>query len=201
MFSEQELRIRKETDGRGSWPEDYYKKMDPAKRRGLLDEALAARPGDIRLTQIRQLFELRYTRDKKGGYADRFLRAWLDLKMTAGNLQSKFAEKKNRKNALKALHCLCLDQTDVFSEEILSREMFHLAVHYMLACAEDASYGAVFLGFGKMSDAKRRQKIRQDLDQIGKILPGALGLEKEFGILTEAVRRAEEQYLKETEEL
>ena len=26
-------------------------------------------------------------------------------------------------------------------------------------------------------------------------------LEKEFGILTEAVRRAEEQYLKETEEL
>ena len=99
------------------------------------------------------------------------------------------------------LHCLCLDQTDVFSEEILSREKFHLAVRYMLACAEDASYGAVFLGFGKMSDAKRRQKIRQDLDQIGKILPGALGLEKEFGILTEAVRRAEEQYLKETEEL
>ena len=49
----------------------------------------------------------------------------------------------------------------------------------------------VFLGFGKMSDAKRRQKIRQDLDQIGKILPDALGLEKEFGILTEAVRRAE----------
>ena len=190
MFSEQELQKQKETDSRGSWPEDYYKKMDPAKRRGLLDEALAAHPGDIRLTQIRRLFELRYTQDKKGGYADLFLRAWLDLKMTAGNLQSKFAEKKNRKNALKALHCLCLDQTDVFSEEILSREMFHLAVRYMLACAEDASYGAVFLGFGTM-----------DLDQIGKILPGALGLEKEFGILTEAVRRAEEQYLKEPEEL
>ena len=106
MFSEQELRIRKETDSRGSWPEDYYKKMDPAKRRGLLDEALAARPGDIRLTQIRQLFDCVfdccYTRDKKGGYADRFLRAWLDLKMTAGNLQSKFAEKKNRKNALES---------------------------------------------------------------------------------------------------
>ncbi len=176
------------------WPENYYSETDPAKRKAFLEEALKETGGE-ETEQRKKLFELRYSQDKKGVYADNFLRVWMELKMLTANLGSPLGAKKNKKRALAALHELCLDRSEEFSGEILYQEMCHLTARYILACADDTNYGSFIWGFGKISDEKLRKKIRLDLEQIGEGIPFALGLEEEFRILNKAVLTVKEQYL------
>lgn len=174
------------------WPENYFAETDPAKRRQILD----ARAGkeDPWLEQLEKLFQARYRQDKSGKYGDMFLRCLLDLKMTAENLDSMFAEKKNRKKAVQALHELCLDEASGLSQDIMYKEMCQLIAFYITICARDKNYTAVLWGLGKKSDGKIADKIKLDLDRIGEALPGYLKMEREFYVLRTAIRDMKEKY-------
>lgn len=181
-----------ESSGCG-WPDNYFAEAAPEKRKQILDQAMAENAEMAE--QIGRLFERRYKKDKNGKYADTFLREFLQLKMTAENLDSMFAEKKNKKAAVRALHQMCLDEASEFPEEILYREMCQLAAWYIRICAGDKNYTAILWGLGKKSDAKITEKIALDLDRIGEAIPKYLDMEEEFRILKRAILDMKEKYL------
>ena len=175
------------------WPENYFAETDPAKRRRILD----ARAGeeDPWLEQLEKMFQARYERDRSGKYADTFLRSFLELKMTALNLDAAFSEKKNRKAVYKALKNLCLTETEGLSREVLCREMCQLTALYIVLCAGDKNYTSVLWGIGKKSNEKITEKIDLDLRRIGEALPEYLKLEAEFRILQNAILDTKKKFL------
>lgn len=175
------------------WPENYFAETDPVKRRQILD----ARAGkeDSYLEQLEKLFQARYEQDKSGKYADIFLRSFLELKMTALDLDAAFSEKKNRRAVGRALKNLCLTETEGLSREILYREMCQLTALYIVLCAGDKNYTSVLWGVGKKSNAKIIEKIDLDLRRVGEALPEYLKLGEEFRILQNAILDTKKKYL------
>ena len=80
----------------GEWPENYFAEFDPAARKAILDKQRNEEV-DETLECLEKLFALRYKQDKKGNYADQFLGQFLQLRITAENLDAMFSERKNRK--------------------------------------------------------------------------------------------------------
>ena len=173
--------------------EAYYKELDPAKREKILKE-LEETVTDKQDWELRkQLFDLRYTKNKQGEYVDRFLRGWLELKVAAMNLDRLFSEKKNKKTAMEVRKQLCLEQTELYTRETLYREMCNLVARYATACLKDTNYNSFIWGIGKISDEKVKAKIEGDLKMIGKTLPERLGFETEFQILQDAITNVEKE--------
>lgn len=176
----------------------YFRELDPVKRKMILDKK--SEDGDAAsVKQLKKLFAIRYRADNKGNYADLFLRSWLELKLTAENLDGFFVEKKNRRTAKAALKSLCLDEASEFPPELMYREMCQLAATYLAACSEDSHYTAVLLGLGKKTGKKIRDKMILDLERIGETLPERLQMEQEFAVLRAAIRDVKKLYLSEQE--
>ncbi|MCD8299825.1 MAG: hypothetical protein LUC41_01405 [Clostridiales bacterium] len=167
--------------------EEYYNEPDPVKRKAVLD-AMPADGDDAKLVaQMKKLFEIRYTPHPKIGYADNFVRCFLNLKMAAENLDSQFARRRVRKQVLQAIHELCLDRTDEFSEWILYREMCHLTAVYISGCQGDKHYNSVIWGVGFVSDERQKKRLNLDMDRVGEAIPKYLDLEEEYAIMKRAV--------------
>ncbi len=167
--------------------EEYFNEPDPVKRKAALD-ALPADGDDAELVaQMKKLFEIRYTPHAKIGYADNFVRQFLELKMAAENLDSQFARKRVRRQVLKAIHELCLDRTDEFSEWLLYREMCHLTALYISSCQGDKHYNSFIWGIGQVSDERQAKRLNRDMDRVGEAIPKYLDLEEEYAIMKRAI--------------
>ncbi|MCD8365592.1 MAG: hypothetical protein LUC83_07250 [Clostridiales bacterium] len=175
--------------------EEYYREPEPAKRKKIL---YAYQPGDFdgeKLAQMKKLFEIRYTQDKKGVWADSYLRSLLELRMVADDMGSSFSSRRNRKMGTEAVRRFCLDRGDEFEEEILYRELCHLIALYISDCNKDKNYNSVIWGFGKRSEEKIRGKITYDLLQVSEEIPKYLDMEEECRLLTAAIKAMSEKML------
>ena len=182
--------------------EAYYKEMNPEKRMKILNELKES--ADVKEWELRKrLFDIRYTKTKKGDYADEFLRGWLELRVVSQNLDHLFSERKNVKLSKNIVHRMCLDQTDVYSEEVLYQEMCNLTGRYISSCLKDTNYSSFLWGLGKISDKKVRMKIESDLKTVGETSPEYLNMQDEFRILSLAITNMKKELLEqeETEEL
>ncbi len=139
------------------------------------------------LTQLRTLFSLRYEPNKKGGYFDRFIRALTVLLDVATNPGGKMRDKKNLSMVTEAVHTLCLDREEEFSESLFYRELCNLISLYIWICGEDAQYQSVFLSMGRMSRDKLDEKIRKDLDLIWEPIKTYLGEKDEYLLFKNAI--------------
>ncbi len=181
--------------------EKYFEELDATKREAILDSLTAssaleqpAKPdeqegalSDQQLTQLRTLFSLRYEPNKKGEYNERFIRALTILLDVANNPGGKMREKKNVSQVTEAVHTLCLDRGEEFSESLLYRELCNLISLYIWICGEDAQYQSVFLSMGRMSRDKLNEKIRKDLDLLWEPIPAYLGEKDEYVLFKNAI--------------
>ena len=177
--------------------EDYYREPDAVKRKAFLDGFQPAEGDAAALAQRKTLFELRYKSNKKGGYDDRFIGCWLDLKFVAEAPDGRLAQKRNRKMAQAAVHQLCLDRREEFPEEVLYAEMCHLALTYISSCTEDSHYKGVFWGLGTVSDERLRSRLEADLKETEAGLSRYPELEEDLRILKKAIADTAESLRKD----
>ena len=176
------------------WPDSYFKEMDPAKRKAMLDKRSKEEDEQL-LEQLKKLFAIRYKKDEKGKYADSFLRYWLELRVAAENLDGLFAERRNRRTVKAALKNLCLDESSDFPPELMYQEMCQLTASYIVTCSRDINYTAMLWGLGMKNDAKIQEKINLDLERIGEAIPKYLHMEEEFRVLKPAILDTKKDYL------
>ncbi len=179
----------------------YFEELDAVKREAILDELTVSpkseqpaepdeqetEPDEQQLDQLRTLFSLRYEPNKRGGYNDRFIRALTLLLDVAKNPGSKMRAKKNLSQVTEAVHILCLDRVEEFSESLLYRELCQLITLYIWICGEDAQYQSVFLSMGRMASDKLNEKIRQDLDLLWQPIPTYLSEKDEYLLFKNAI--------------
>lgn len=167
--------------------EDYYREPDAVKRKAILDGFEAAEGDTAAVALRRTLFDLRYKKNKKGGYDDCFIGCWLDLKFVAEAPDGRLSQKRNRKMAEAAARRLCLNQREEFPEDILYAEMCHLTLTYISSCTEDSHYRGVFWGLGTVSDERLRSRMGTDLKEMEAGLSRYPELEEDFRILRRAI--------------
>lgn len=190
LFEEKKAEEKKVYD----WPKSYYMETDAVQRKRLLEEQLMA--DDSEETQkIKQLFECRYKKMKDGKYMDVFLKEWMVLFLIGNDLKSFFSQKRNRKMAQEAAEALCLGREAEFGTDILYDELGHLAGTYIVSCLNDSNYRSVLFNIGRMKEDKVKQKIRNDLELVSKIIPEAVGMKEEFSLFEKAVSDMQERLL------
>lgn len=195
LFQEERTPLTsKEKEMHREWPGNYFAELKPEGRKAIL-EARRTQEVDDTLLLLEKLFEFRYTRDKKGTYADQFLGQFLQLRITAENLDAMFSERKNRKVVKQCLEKLQLHGTSEFPEELIYQEMCQLTALYIVTCSGDVNYTSVIWGLGKKNDDKISQKINLDLERIGEAIPKYLSMEDEYRVLKAAIIDTKKKYL------
>ncbi|MCD8217642.1 MAG: hypothetical protein LUD01_06285 [Clostridiales bacterium] len=177
--------------------EEYYREPEPAERKKILDACVPDDSDAERLEQMKRLFEIRYSVDKNGVWADSFVRSFLELRMIAEKTGSIFASRRNKKTGMAALESLCLNRLGEFGEDVLYRELCHTTAVYISACTRDKKYTSLIWGLGKISDKKTVGKIRYDMQKVGEDIPKLLHAEEECRILSRAVKDTEEKMLED----
>lgn len=186
--------VSKEKKNQGDWLENYFVEFDPVARKVILDKRRNEEV-DETLKCLEKLFALRYKQDKKGKYADQFLKQFLQLRITAENLDVMFSERKNKKAVRQCLEQLQLHADSEFPEELIYREMCQLTGLYIYFCSRDVNYTSMIWGLGKKSDEKISVKINLDLERIAEAIPKYLAMEAECKMLKTAILDTKKQYL------
>lgn len=166
---------------------EYYKETDPIKREEILGTLSADACSPEQQRQLRALFDLRYASNGKGGYNDRFLGAWMELKIVIENRIGGLAKRRIARQVSSALQTLCLNRTEEFDRDILYREMCHLVSLYIYACSTDTNYGSLLWGMGKISEEKLQSKLTADLKQLKETIPQYAADTDNFDILKNAI--------------
>ncbi len=161
----------------------YYTELDPIKRKALLEEFLASDADAEEKAALSSLFDARYVPNKKGGYNDRFVGAWLEMKIVLSNRIGKLSRRRNEKQVAAAVSDLCLNRQEDFPPAMLYQELRQFLALYMNICARDHNYGSILWGLGRISDSRLRQKIEKDLTQIRDEIPSFLPDSAPFSLL------------------
>lgn len=156
------------------WPKHYYEISDPEARGNCLRKILQAHPDSADDRRRLALYEGRFVKGKNG-WADLYMRAWIELQVAADMRISRLNFKKRQADYRKGLSAFGL--TDELPDAILLAEWKDFAREYIEACAESRSYRTVALGFGKMSDETVAKKIIKDIWNIMMIVPKKLELD------------------------
>lgn len=92
------------------WPKRYYEEKNPAVRLELLEAAIAAGVDPETDAIRRRIFDMRYEPNKHadGGYADRFMRCFMNFSMLTKEQPGRFGMKKARKSVMRDLEVLGL---------------------------------------------------------------------------------------------
>lgn len=184
------------------WPEDYYREMDGAERKKLLDEALAngsAENADEDRLRLR-IWQARYTpeeqdrtarkKNKEAGGIDYFVKAWLDLSLIAKK-DSAFGKNRTKSVAREAAHTLLLDQ---YSPEqigsLLDQEYVHLFHLLMDLYLHDGGFTHRVLGLTKLDADELQKKIADRFVGVTRDMPGRCGLTELFAPLYRAAAEA-----------
>ena len=139
------------------WPQRYYEERNPALRLAMLEESIKAGIAPEEDTYRKKLFNMRYTPNQygEGGYADNFMRCFMDFIVFTKNPPSRFGMSRTRKKILKDLTSAGIgadvDNKDLY-ERILVDEFCHVGQLYIALSADSRQYRAVLFGFGKISD-------------------------------------------------
>lgn len=189
----QEERLKNAMD---TWPESYYRERDGEIRRQLLAaaDALQLTPEENRIRLL--LWERRYPElsgVKTNPVKDSYLRAWFDFRYAADNVGHMFSYKKIIREITKDMETMGFNAIKEYGktgEEMLWREIYHMAMLYIALCREDRTYGSVVLGLGRASDNSVSEKVARELVKVACFVPKELKMEKECSLWTDACVQA-----------
>lgn len=169
-----------------NWPDPYYEEEDPARRKAMLEAWLKDHPDSEQDKERLQLHCLRFLPGKKE-MTDRFIRAWLMIRIAENDrisfLNRKGKEKELREN-LKELCILDYPLTDT-----LKREWRDFARKYLIICCQSRSYRTAGFGLVSVSDEKAALKLAREIDLITRIIPEKFSLQNECVPFRETVIR------------
>ncbi len=96
-------------------------------------------------------------------YNDGFIVNLVNIRNVAFDPRDRFGGKADAKVVKEAVHALCLDRTDEFSEEVLYHEMRQLLAVYIYTALDDSHYQSIVLGMGRMKNSQIRSKLSLDM--------------------------------------
>lgn len=188
------------------WPKIYYEEQDAAQRLALLKAAIEAgcdpEADDIRM----QLFKLRYEPNDfaDSGYADAFMRAFMNLSMIIKNGEGRFMAGLTKKKIRKQLDSLALNNDLAKSEPgraLLLNEFRHAGQLYIALSADSKQYNALILGIGKISDDALIRKLYKDLSAAGKEVADTFDMRSEMELWLQGLEDARSLMLPSTPSL
>lgn len=176
----------------------YYRETDPAKRKELLDQAIAEE-GNTEENQARkEIWDARYCmKSDLGGQADGYLKFWMTIEFNRSSGNRLFGSKGARKDLQKELdqvHFRELAQKSDLHRELIYRECEHLVKLYMDLCQTDKSYNTILCGLVTMKKADVKAKLQNDIYETAVKVPRTLEMEQELELLTKAARKVFEDY-------
>ncbi len=96
-------------------------------------------------------------------YNDGFIVSLVNIRNVAFDPRDRFGGKADAKVVQDAVHTLCLDRTDEFSEDVLYHEMRQLLAVYVHTALDDSHYQSIVLGMGRMKNSQIRSKLTMDM--------------------------------------
>ena len=184
-----------------SW-DDFYKETDPAGRLAIYD-ACRGTPDPDEAARIGEILALRYSKSRRGEYADNFMRTWMELLFlarSAGDPAARSrtavrASKKKQEKELAAYHkAFGLDRAEEFSKELLQKELVHMCASYAVISADDKTYSRMLFGIGRIKDEKVKNRIVKEFRLVQKYLAGSENRER-FALLDAAIEQTIADYL------
>ena len=198
--------IRKGEDMDTPLISEYYKQIDPLKRRKLLDRSDAQMEDPEGNRIRRELWEIRY-KEKSGAdpntRADGYLRLWMAMEFNRNAAGKLFGARGARKELTKILENLefrRFQEGSALEKELLYRECCHMVRSYIDISREDRNYNSVLMGLFSMKKESAEKKLQADIRDTAITLPSALGMEKELGIVAKAAREVYELMFSEEED-
>lgn len=176
----------------------YYRETDPAKRKALLDQAIAEEGNTEENQARREIWDARYCmKSDLGGQADGYLKFWMTIEFhrTSGNRM--FGVKGARKGLQKELDQVRFRELAGKSElhrELICRECEHLVKLYMDLCQTDKSYNTILCGLVTMKKDDVKAKLQNDIYETAVKVPRTLEMEEDLALLTRAARKVFEEY-------
>ena len=189
-----------------NWPACYYEEKDPAKRRAMLDKAIESELSPEEDEYRKMLFDRRYSPSQYGesGYADNFMRCFMDFNLLTKNPPTRFGVSKAKKSVLKDLADLGIG-AEVDNEElynsILVSEFCHLGQSFIALCADSRQYRAVLFGFGKINDQALVRKLHNDLISAGIAIAEKFDLYEEMDLWLRGLDAARARMLPDTQSI
>ncbi|MCH4193331.1 MAG: hypothetical protein LKF52_13565 [Butyrivibrio sp.] len=162
------------------WPAHYYEIEDIASREKCLQKILAESPESSADLRRLSLLRTRYGEQHETNRGDRFMGAWMMIKISGNTgisfLNRRRAEKELRKN----LENLCILGSE--PDEYLIREWQNFAECFLRSCTQCKTYGSTLFGMFPLKDRSVAAKIAGEIDLVTKVLPSAFGLENECAV-------------------
>ena len=176
----------------------YYRETDPAKRKELLEQAIAEEGATEENQARREIWDARYSmKSDLGGQADGYLKFWMTIEFNRTSGNRWFTSKGARKGLQKELDQVHFHELAAKSElhrELIYRECEHLVKLYMDLCQTDKSYNTTIFGLIHIKEDSAKAKVQRDIRETAVELPANLGMEAELGIITRAAREIYRQY-------
>ena len=166
--------LKKETDLTAlleNWPLHYYEIDDVLLRRKLLEEHSDDEENRQLLAIWNQRFHIR-----NGKAADRFMEAWLMLKIASDVPVGFLNRKAKEKELLKYAGFLHLGDTS----EKMRREWRDFARTLLITCADTRAYRTAIFGLIDLGDKITAMRIAEEIDRVTGIYPAQLQQEELF---------------------
>ena len=166
--------LKKETDLTvllENWPLHYYEIDDVLLRRKLLEEHSDDEENRQLLAIWNQRFHIR-----NGKAADRFMEAWLMLKIASDVPVGFLNRKAKEKELLKYAGFLHLGDTS----EKMRREWRDFARTLLITCADTRAYRTAIFGLIDLGDKITAMRIAEEIDRVTGIYPAQLQQEELF---------------------
>lgn len=179
----------------------YYREIDPLKRRKLLKKAIAEEgrdPQTQKENEIRkELWKMRYSTvmDKAtDSRADAFMKFWMGLEYERNSGGSIFggynsSARRIRKD-LKSCGFKEMEEKSDLHRELLYRECVQLVWMYGELSLKDKSYGNSIFGIIRMSEDDKVEKLSKDIRATGIEFPRTLGMGQELDLISRATAEA-----------
>ena len=167
------------------WPAHYFEIENIAEREKILEERIASDPERIEDRERLKLLHKRFSVKTGAAWADRFMHAWLMLRVLQGQKTNRLNARRQKEQFHAELENLCV--LDYPYSPMLQAEWGDFAERYILACADSRNYRTAILGFLPMKDEAIAQKILKEIDDLTGELPDRFGLRTECVQLRKAM--------------
>lgn len=176
----------------------YYRETDPAKRKELLEQAIAEEGATEENQARKEIWDARYSmKSDLGGQADGYLKFWMTIEFNRTSGNRWFSSRGARKDLMKELNQVrfveLAGRSDMY-RELVGRECEHLVKMYMDLCQTDRSYNTILCGLVTIKKDDVKSKLQRDIYETAVKVPKELEMEQELALLTRAARKVYEEY-------